>query len=97
MGMNASAAALSGFADFLNFNKNSLHKKSRAFIKRAGNACNKNEISGVWGGMGPLAWAESFLALFMRKTAGRPEQESPIVYLISDPTISDRTGLWFAV
>jgi aspartate racemase len=58
--------------------------------KHAGNACNKNEIWGVLGGMGPLASAE-FLSTIYEETAGRPEQESPIVYLISDPTIPDRT------
>lgn len=50
----------------------------------------QNEIWGVLGGMGPLASAE-FLSTIYEETAGRPEQECPIVYLISDPTIPDRT------
>jgi aspartate racemase len=53
-------------------------------------ACNQNEIWGVLGGMGPLASAE-FLSTIYEETAGRPEQQCPIVYLISDPTIPDRT------
>lgn len=59
-------------------------------IEHASTACNQNEIWGVLGGMGPLASAE-FLNTIYEETAGRPEQLCPIVYLISDPTIPDRT------
>lgn len=59
-------------------------------IEHASVACNQNEIWGVLGGMGPLASAE-FLNTIYEETAGRPEQQCPIVYLISDPTIPDRT------
>lgn len=59
-------------------------------IEHASTACNQNEIWGVLGGMGPLASAE-FLNTIYEETAGRPEQMCPIVYLISDPTIPDRT------
>src|SRR5436305_6814732 len=51
---------------------------------------NKKEVWGVLGGMGPLASAE-FLNTIYEKNMGVKEQESPIVYLISDPTIPDRT------
>jgi len=59
-------------------------------IEHATTACNQNEIWGVLGGMGPLASAE-FLNTIYEETAGRPEQQCPIVYLVSDPTIPDRT------
>ena len=59
-------------------------------VEHASSACNQNEIWGVLGGMGPLASAE-FLSTIYEETAGRPEQQCPIVYLISDPTIPDRT------
>lgn len=59
-------------------------------IEHASTACNQNEIWGVLGGMGPLASAE-FLSTIYEETAGRPEQQCPIVYLVSDPTIPDRT------
>ena len=59
-------------------------------IEHPSMGCVQNEIWGVLGGMGPLASAE-FLSTIYEETAGRPEQESPIVYLISDPTIPDRT------
>ena len=59
-------------------------------IEHASAACSQNAIWGVLGGMGPLASAE-FLSTIYEETAGRPEQECPIVYLISDPTIPDRT------
>lgn len=50
----------------------------------------KREIWGVLGGMGPLASAE-FLSTIYEEFGGGREQESPIVYMISDPTIPDRT------
>lgn len=59
-------------------------------MEHARTACNQNEIWGLLGGMGPLASAE-FLSTIYEETAGRLEQECPIVYLISDPTIPDRT------
>jgi len=59
-------------------------------IEHASAACSQNEIWGVLGGLGPLASAE-FLSTIYEETAGRPEQQCPIVYLISDPTIPDRT------
>lgn len=59
-------------------------------IAHASITCHQNEIWGVLGGMGPLASAE-FLSTIYEETAGRPEQQCPIVYLISDPTIPDRT------
>ncbi|MBZ5521921.1 MAG: amino acid racemase [Acidobacteriia bacterium] len=49
-----------------------------------------NEIWGVLGGMGPLSSAE-FLSTIYEEHGGGREQESPIVYMISDPTIPDRT------
>jgi aspartate racemase len=48
------------------------------------------EVWGVLGGMGPLASAE-FLKTIYEENAPEVEQEAPIVYLLSDPTIPDRT------
>lgn len=55
-------------------------------------ACNSDgqEVWGVLGGLGPLASAE-FLRTVYRKNAGAPEQTSPVVILLSDPRIPDRT------
>jgi len=51
---------------------------------------DKGEIWGVLGGMGPLASAE-FMNTIYEQNAKGPEQQSPIVFLFSDPTIPDRT------
>lgn len=45
---------------------------------------------GVVGGMGPLASAE-FLKTIYECSLGRREQDSPRVFLYSDPTVPDRT------
>lgn len=45
---------------------------------------------GVVGGMGPLASAEFLKTIYEVCIDGR-EQEAPIVYLYSDPTVPDRT------
>jgi aspartate racemase len=45
---------------------------------------------GVVGGMGPLASAE-FLKTIYEFSVGEREQESPIVFMYSNPTIPDRT------
>lgn len=45
---------------------------------------------GVVGGMGPLASAEFLKTIYEIAIAGR-EQEAPIVFLYSDPTVPDRT------
>jgi len=47
-------------------------------------------VWGVVGGMGPVASAE-FLRTVYQCWAGEREQDAPVVYLISDPTIPDRT------
>jgi aspartate racemase len=71
--------------------ESSLQRKTiMSATEHARTACDQNEIWGVLGGMGPLASAE-FLSTIYEETAGRPEQQCPIVYLISDPTIPDRT------
>jgi len=48
------------------------------------------QIWGVVGGMGPLASAE-FLCTVYEEAAGEAEQELPIVYMVSDPAMPDRT------
>jgi aspartate racemase len=48
------------------------------------------EILGVLGGMGPLASAEFAKTIYERTLAER-EQDSPIVFMLSDPTFADRT------
>lgn len=48
------------------------------------------EIWGILGGMGPLASAE-FVRTIYEETLRGPEQNCPIVHLLSDPTIPDRT------
>ena len=51
---------------------------------------DSREIWGVLGGMGPIASAE-FLKTIYELSAGKVEQQTPIVVLISDPTFPDRT------
>ncbi len=46
---------------------------------------------GILGGMGPAAAAE-FLRLLAVKAPARCDQEHPILYMLSDPQIPDRTG-----
>ncbi len=53
-------------------------------------AKSDKRVLGVLGGMGPLASAE-FLRTIYEYSLGQREQESPIVFLYSDPTIPDRT------
>eukprot|EP01056_Protomagalhaensia_sp_Gyna25_P005983 Protomagalhaensia_sp_Gyna_25__5982@NODE_92_length_5336_cov_75_198037_g71_i0_p3_GENE_NODE_92_length_5336_cov_75_198037_g71_i0NODE_92_length_5336_cov_75_198037_g71_i0_p3_ORF_typecomplete_len241_score34_70Asp_Glu_race/PF01177_22/1_7e35_NODE_92_length_5336_cov_75_198037_g71_i023583080 len=48
-------------------------------------------VLGVLGGMGPLAGAE-FLRLLADKAPAECDQEHPIVYMLSDPQIPDRTA-----
>jgi aspartate racemase len=48
------------------------------------------QVWGILGGMGPLASAE-FVNTIYEQTTLTVEQESPIVILLSDPTIPDRT------
>ena len=50
----------------------------------------RKEVLGVLGGMGPLASAE-FAKTIYEHTLGEREQDSPIVFMLSDPTFSDRT------
>lgn len=47
-------------------------------------------IIGVLGGMGPLASAE-FLKTIYQCRGSKCEQDSPIIFLYSDPTVPDRT------
>ena len=47
-------------------------------------------IWGILGGMGPLASAE-FLTSIYKLSLGRTEQNMPRLYLVSDPTVPDRT------
>ncbi len=47
-------------------------------------------VWGVVGGMGPIASAE-FLKTVYQCWEGEREQEAPVVYVASDPTIPDRT------
>lgn len=49
---------------------------------------------GVLSGMGPAAGAE-FLRLLTAKAPAERDQEHPIVYMLSDPSISDRTAAMF--
>jgi aspartate racemase len=57
--------------------------------RNSGNA-DVREKWGVLGGMGPRASA-SFLELIYQNGRPRSEQELPIVYLLSDPSVPDRT------
>lgn len=50
----------------------------------------KREIWGILGGMGPLASAEFLKSIYEETLCGN-EQDSPTVFLLSDPTIPDRT------
>jgi aspartate racemase len=50
----------------------------------------RQQAWGVVGGMGPIASAE-FLKTIYEFWEGEREQDAPIVYLVSDPTIPDRT------
>lgn len=50
---------------------------------------------GVLGGMGPLASA-AFLQTVYEASYGCAEQEMPVVFLMSDPTIPDRTSALLA-
>src|SRR5262245_31576847 len=50
----------------------------------------KQNTLGVLGGMGPMASAE-FLKTIYEHSLGRREQESPIVFMYSDPSFPDRT------
>jgi aspartate racemase len=56
------------------------------------NKASKTEAPawGILGGMGPLASAE-FLASIYKFSLGRPEQNMPTLYLMSDPKVPDRT------
>jgi len=47
-------------------------------------------IWGTLGGMGPLTSAE-FLIYIYKLSLGRTEQNMPRLYLMSDPTVPDRT------
>lgn len=51
------------------------------------------EIWGILGGMGPLASAD-FVRTIYEETVSGPEQNCPIVLLLSDPTLPDRTQCW---
>lgn len=59
---------------------------------------NKSNIPklklGVLGGMGPLATAE-FLKILSLKSPAKNDQEHPIIYILSDPQIPDRTNAIF--
>ncbi len=56
--------------------------------------CTKSIIPklklGILGGMGPLATAE-FLKILSLKSPAKKDQEHPIMYILSDPQIPDRT------
>jgi len=51
---------------------------------------DSQHVWGVLGGMGPLASAEFMNTIYEQNIHG-PEQLSPVVFLLSDPTIPDRT------
>ncbi len=57
--------------------------------------CTKSIIPrlklGILGGMGPLATAE-FLKILSLKSPAKIDQEHPIMYILSDPQIPDRTN-----
>lgn len=55
------------------------------------NKISSTEIWGVLGGMGPHASAE-FVKTIYAKHADLPEQQLPVVLLLSDPRVPDRTG-----
>ncbi|CAK7013414.1 MAG: hypothetical protein DELT_02156 [Desulfovibrio sp.] len=46
---------------------------------------------GILGGMGPAAGAE-FMRLLAAKAPAQKDQEHPVIYMISDPHIADRTA-----
>lgn len=48
------------------------------------------EVVGIVRGLGPLA-SSRFLATIYRSCRGVPEQETPRILLLSDPTFPDRT------
>jgi aspartate racemase len=48
------------------------------------------QVLGVVGGMGPLASA-AFVQTVYERRMGEREQEAPVVLLVSDPTVPDRT------
>lgn len=50
-----------------------------------------NKTLGILGGMGPAAAAE-FLRLLAEKAPARRDQEHPVMYMLSDPHIPDRTA-----
>jgi aspartate racemase len=54
------------------------------------NRDDNRDVWGILGGMGPLASAE-FLNSIYQQSQGRSEQDLPVVVLISDPRIPDRT------
>jgi aspartate racemase len=48
------------------------------------------QVIGVVGGLGPLASA-AFVSTLYERRMGEREQEAPVVLLVSDPTVPDRT------
>lgn len=50
-----------------------------------------NKTLGILGGMGPAAAAE-FLRLLAEKSPAEHDQEHPVMYMLSDPQIPDRTA-----
>jgi aspartate racemase len=53
---------------------------------------NSRVVWGVLGGMGPFASGE-FLNTIYEHCLAKSEQEMPIIHLVSNPTVPDRTGL----
>jgi len=51
----------------------------------------KKKILGVLGGMGPAASAE-FMRILAQRFPAKCDQEHPVVYLLSDPEIPDRSS-----
>lgn len=64
---------------------------SRRPCRRDGTAgCAPSKTLGVLGGMGPAAAAE-FLRLLAAKAPAKTDQEHPVIYLLSDSRIPDRS------
>jgi|SRR6267142_749256 len=61
-----------------------------AFLSMTPTSAETQERWGVLGGLGPLASTE-FLKTVYELGAAQKEQQLPIIYLISDPSIPDRT------
>ncbi len=65
-------------------------ERDQRYGKQDTNGNIQKDVWGVFGGMGPRASAE-FVKSIYEDYAGTTEQEAPIIVLLSDPTMPDRT------